>query len=670
MLKRVNNWHLSTLVVIVSIFSIALVQQYVDAQGWQDPGTLPGGTPANNLVVNPMIEDLHMGGYDLVDGNFKIDGDSVNAIQVPAGQKICFNGTSDCRDTWPTGSGGVTNPMTEHLGMGGYDIHDTNLWLDGDGINPVQIKNDQYLCLTGDCRNTWPTGSGGESLWGIHTGGIHYVSSTNPNVGIGTATPGYVLEVAGTNVRGDVVKIKGTSHSSNVVFYDEVDIWSGAIGYHNQSDLFSVASGPTDMRFLTGSDINGWGTERMRIQGSTGNVGIGTTTPAAKLAIQRSSAGEDFIKLYDTAGNTKFAIDDNGDVGIDGPVHSGVPLFVNGNSTGSYGVKVYGSGTIWAYNTARLELKGSNDIYLNVGSGGDGVGIEVYDPDEIFHVKNSDHANTLIKLENSNDGASFLNETTQIEFARGPEWSTDYSWVGPTDESTFDVWTTENIPILFGTNAGEKMRIAADGNVGIGTDNPGSALELYSTVVDDSNLKLQNPSGDMRLIFQEYASPPTPYGDMSIRYNGTVGGYNNWLEFWGRNPDTDNPIMTMQRDYNSGENNYLGVGIGVPAETNIDAKLRVQNFGTEDIFQLYDNTTKVLSVADGGDVWVDADISLHHTTGEPYNYLRIDHLSAGAVPVAADCDGSSTTKGRMIYDYSGNKLFICDDSGWISSIFN
>ena len=209
-----------------------------------------------------------------------------------------------------------------------------------------------------------------------------------------------------------------------------------------------------------------------------------------------------------------------------------------------------------------------------------------------------------------------------------------------------------------------------NGNVGIGTTTPSTALEIFDTNADGSNLKLQNSAGDMRLIFQEYASPPTPYGDMSIRYNGTVGGYNNWLEFWGRNPDTDNPIMTMQRDYNSGENNYLGVGIGVPAETNIDAKLRVQNFGTEDIFQLYDNTTKVLSVADGGDVWVDADISLHHTTGEPYNYLRIDHLSAGAVPVAADCDGSSTTKGRMIYDYSGNKLFICDDSGWKSTIVN
>jgi hypothetical protein len=150
---------------------------------------------------------------------------------------------------------------------------------------------------------------------------------------------------------------------------------------------------------------------------------------------------------------------------------------------------------------------------------------------------------------------------------------------------------------------GNKIYYNTD-NVGIGTNDPSSALEIYSDVANGSNLKLQNSSGDMRLIFQEYNAPPTPYGDISIRYNGTVGGYNNWLEFWGRNPDTDDPIMTMQRDYDPNEHNYLGVGIGVPAETNISAKLRVQNTGSEDILQLWDGgyNSKVLTVGDNG--WV------------------------------------------------------------------
>jgi hypothetical protein len=343
------------------------------------------------------------------------------------------------------------------------------------------------------------------------------------------------------------------------------------------------------------------------------------------------------------------------------------------------------------------------------------------------------------------------------------------------------------------------------GEVGIGTNDPNSALEIFSDVAGDSDLKLRNSAGDINLIFQEYETPAT--GDFSITYNGdnpTINnGYSNWLEFWGRD-HSGRPIMTMQRDYSTTPpiDVYQGVGIGVPSEDFIDAKLRVQNSGTEDILQLYDDNTLVFQVSNGGSVGIDGpvhgvvplfingsgsnglkiypnklysylddlelyatdqvytynyfgigtdapnsslhiyrsndnaemdiqsgsnthwgiyqsngtgdlrfwntdnritftdegelgigtinpnaylhvdkgpgqnyaaffngNVALEHTSGGPYNYLQIDHLSSGATPPVTDCD-EPEENGRMIYDYTNNELHICDDSGWVSSIFN
>lgn len=45
------------------------------------------------------------------------------------------------------------------------------------------------------------------------------------------------------------------------------------------------------------------------------------------------------------------------------------------------------------------------------------------------------------------------------------------------------VWNYQNAPVLFGTNDLERMRVAANGNVGIGTDNPAKQTEIIGTAV-------------------------------------------------------------------------------------------------------------------------------------------------------------------------------------------
>jgi hypothetical protein len=105
------------------------------------------------------------------------------------------------------------------------------------------------------------------------------------SVGIGTTNPSYVLEVVGNNGAGDVMKVRGTGVSSDIAFYNTSDVWGGAIGNDNVPGTFDVGSGFQDLRFMTGSSASNWGTERMRIQQTTGNVGIGTPNPSVKLEV-------------------------------------------------------------------------------------------------------------------------------------------------------------------------------------------------------------------------------------------------------------------------------------------------------------------------------------------------------------------------------------------------
>ena len=111
------------------------------------------------------------------------------------------------------------------------------------------------------------------------------VIDTSGNVGIGTTTPNALLNVAGVNPRFRIDNTSGTAS----VFRIGADSGNAWLGTESNSPLY----------FMTNAS------ERMRID-SSGNVGIGTTSPNAKLDVagplrigHGTSAGYQFTEASD-----------------------------------------------------------------------------------------------------------------------------------------------------------------------------------------------------------------------------------------------------------------------------------------------------------------------------------------------------------------------------------
>lgn len=125
--------------------------------------------------------------------------------------------------------------------------------------------NAKELCINGDCKTNWASVAG-TSQWTI-TGNDIYSNNTG-KVGIGTASPGARLDVADM--------IRTTAYSTIPTSGTGIEIgYNSTYGQINSYNRTGGAYVPLRIDGLTLA-LN---------SGSTGNVGIGTATPGAKLDV-------------------------------------------------------------------------------------------------------------------------------------------------------------------------------------------------------------------------------------------------------------------------------------------------------------------------------------------------------------------------------------------------
>ncbi|MFZ2226359.1 MAG: tail fiber domain-containing protein [Candidatus Moraniibacteriota bacterium] len=348
--------------------------------------------------------------------------------------------------------------------------------------------------------------AGYEGLRFMYNNSDKVIFDENGNLGIGTTSPGSALDVNGSiNIpsTGDykmnnIVRIAGGG-----TFYSAVGTAAApsyAFGADVDTGLFLTASGSNAIGFSTG------GTEAMRI--TSGNVGIGTTTPGATLDVNGrifgangtaalpsiSSRGENNAGLF-------FGDDGVGSyLGFSAAGSEGIRL----NRFGNVGIGTTAPGSLFTVaGTIRSDTSGTPEVYLNK-SGTRGWSIR---NDGAFNIYNWETAtNQLTVLNSGNVGIGTTTPQTKLDVAgtiRATAYSTPTSGTGVEILYGAQAANTGNI-IAYDRTASAYKPLTLDGstillnayntsgNVGIGTTSPGAKLDVRS----GTNATLNYPTGD------------------------------------------------------------------------------------------------------------------------------------------------------------------------------
>jgi hypothetical protein len=357
-------------------------------------------------------------------------------------------------------SGGSTGSLL-------WDSQD-NQWLYS---NPSGSEYDSALLLVGP-RNYGALGTEvGITTNALAKGdGFHHMTSSGifesgSNVGIGTSSPSYKLDVQGTGrftgaLTGSSATFSGTSNSGvkikqgaqigNPVTLS--DFYNG-LTLENNSSTNAFALGYTSGGTFSISSFNGSSTYTKLLTISNGNVGIGEDNPSELLVLKKLTYPT--IKLIESTASASGYFQ----------YHSDSSEF-----------------RLLSITNHPLIFSTYDSEKMRITAGGN-VGIGTNDPSQLLHLVKAQNATTTLLIQNTADGsgaaaelrfygnvgAGSLKNNQQISFVRGS---------GGVDWAIGQVANSDDFAICGGTNQGdgkpslttaERIRITSGGNVLIGT---------------------------------------------------------------------------------------------------------------------------------------------------------------------------------------------------------
>ena len=462
--------------------------------------------------------------------SYAFTGDLNTGMWSPGTDTVAFstNGAERMRITSAGNVGiGVSSPAGR-LALAGT----------GSGSTSPEISFENQTVTTG---RTYAiiSGDGGPLRFQDITAGAERMRiASDGNVGIGTATPGAStrLNVNGRGLFTDGSYDPGDSTASGVSISYDTGSNIGIIG--------AIQTGVTEremrMRGNTLTFFTNGANERMRID-SSGNIGIGTSSPGAKLDVigaVRSTGG--FSSNSTTAFQpqtimSNSASDATGGYYIFYKGRAGSTTSLSGDTLGTLLWYGYDTGNtavatssiftlqtaaagVGSVPTALVFTNGGNTERMRIDSSGN-VGIGTTSPVQRLHVRQDQNGTTAALIQNRNGTGS---PASALQFISGAFDLSDnrYAMISSAGGSntTLQFWTGE------GAAPAERMRITSAGNVGIGTSSPAAKFQIDQNQAAISYLDYNNTTNGGGVVWRQIVRNIANSGTTSVDIAKLTGG--------------------------------------------------------------------------------------------------------------------------------------------------
>jgi hypothetical protein len=502
------------------------------------------------------------GVYSLLDGRTSstefttatgVYADVNNAVTAYGGRFYADDPAANLNYGIVVGASGATN---------NYGIYGTDGdWvLDADGDGALGGTGSDLIIGEGADLRLYHNGT--NSFIDNRTGNLSILNSGSGNVGIGTSNVVLPLTVVGN---GFTYGVGGVNFDA-VAMFTNSDNGSGVVlgGETSGGDAFIVSNTDGSDLILANNFVGVGAAEAMRIA-ANGNVGIGDNTPdgTLKLDVEGQIGATEFCDengancvaaadlgagLWTANGTNAFYNIGNVGIGTNTPseklhiADAGSAVLRieadtdNLTETDNARIEMSQDGGLisgrFGFDAANnYEVVNEYDSNINFGTdniirmsiGGDGeVGVGTSTPTEEFYVTKTQTDPTTLVIQNSSTGAGAnlrsglalsANEAQLDLMLYGVGATGSLSGITKSDAaflrtatsagvSSLNIGNGASAPINFITNDVNRVTIADDGKMGIGTDNPSNSLTIVNAI-DDQGFSLNTPNGR---VYQSYAS--------------------------------------------------------------------------------------------------------------------------------------------------------------------